>query len=322
MDTDEALSFLSGGGGHLFDARDEDSHVRAHQVMRGQITNKRVASRKAIAQLQSVDMSTLEESEKCCVICYNDFGVPNPEGINEAPLRLPNCKHIFGDHCIKKWFEESDSCPYCRDKVHSETIFVSTSRGLPYGIQQALRNGNRQARAEREMLLQMMIANEGSRLEAAPPSAAWPQHDRRLSPSETAEYARSRRAGPRPRHSPMRSSLSAAFGNRSALHAAMGPAGHAQQSQARERAAGLDAQLSWGSYNPMALGMGMPGVGSPLRMDASNRAPPPPPPVMPPRLGYQIPQRLPPVESLDAGYPSAASGVANNPLSGPAEWQR
>lgn len=55
-----------------------------------------------------------------CVICYNDFGVLNPEGINEAPLRLPNCKHVFGDHCIKKWFEESDSCPYCRDKVPSE----------------------------------------------------------------------------------------------------------------------------------------------------------------------------------------------------------
>ena len=55
-----------------------------------------------------------------CVICYNDYGVQNPEGVNEAPLRLPKCKHVFGDHCIKKWFEENDTCPYCRDKVHSE----------------------------------------------------------------------------------------------------------------------------------------------------------------------------------------------------------
>lgn len=55
-----------------------------------------------------------------CIICYNDFGVENPEGINEAPLRLPKCKHVFGDHCIKKWLGESDSCPYCRDKVPSE----------------------------------------------------------------------------------------------------------------------------------------------------------------------------------------------------------
>lgn len=56
------------------------------------------------------------------MICYNDFGVENPEGINETPLRLPKCKHVFGDHCIKKWFEESDSCPYCRDKVPSEPL--------------------------------------------------------------------------------------------------------------------------------------------------------------------------------------------------------
>jgi hypothetical protein len=55
-----------------------------------------------------------------CIICYNDFGVASPEGVNEAPLKLPKCGHVFGDHCIKKWFEESDSCPYCRDKVHSE----------------------------------------------------------------------------------------------------------------------------------------------------------------------------------------------------------
>lgn len=55
-----------------------------------------------------------------CVICYNDYGVQSPEGINEAPLRLPKCKHVFGDHCIKKWFEDSDSCPYCRDKLPSE----------------------------------------------------------------------------------------------------------------------------------------------------------------------------------------------------------
>lgn len=55
-----------------------------------------------------------------CVICYNDYGVASPEGVNEAPLRLPQCKHIFGDHCIKKWLEDSDSCPYCRSKLQSE----------------------------------------------------------------------------------------------------------------------------------------------------------------------------------------------------------
>ena len=65
-----------------------------------------------------------------CVICYNDFGAETPEGVREAPLRIPKCKHVFGDHCIKKWFEESDSCPYCRTKVPSEVRFVADARAL------------------------------------------------------------------------------------------------------------------------------------------------------------------------------------------------
>lgn len=44
----------------------------------------------------------------------------SPEGVSEHPLRLPKCKHVFGNHCILKWFEDADSCPYCRDKLHSE----------------------------------------------------------------------------------------------------------------------------------------------------------------------------------------------------------
>jgi hypothetical protein len=89
-----------------------------------------------------------------CIICYNDFGVENPEGINEAPLRLPRCKHVFGDHCIKKWFEESDSCPYCRDKVPSEPQFrVGGSAMREYFH----RNSNAVPRSYRAV---QMLANE------------------------------------------------------------------------------------------------------------------------------------------------------------------
>lgn len=44
----------------------------------------------------------------------------NPDGVLENPIRLPKCKHIFGEKCIKKWFQDSDTCPYCRDKLPSE----------------------------------------------------------------------------------------------------------------------------------------------------------------------------------------------------------
>ncbi|KAK5990873.1 hypothetical protein PT974_09148 [Cladobotryum mycophilum] len=104
----------------------EESSSRNMQVIRGMVSSntKMVASRAALHSLQSVTIEALPENERTCVICYNDYGVQTPEGINEAPLRLPKCKHVFGDHCIKKWFEDSDSCPYCRDKLPSEPKHV------------------------------------------------------------------------------------------------------------------------------------------------------------------------------------------------------
>lgn len=59
-------------------------------------------------------------TESDCIICYNEFGVKNPDGFVESPVRLPKCKHVFGDRCLKQWLLDSDSCPYCRDKLPSE----------------------------------------------------------------------------------------------------------------------------------------------------------------------------------------------------------
>ncbi|KAI1344583.1 hypothetical protein F5Y15DRAFT_411412 [Xylariaceae sp. FL0016] len=115
---------------HFFDSFPDslrEDPLRPQQFLRGAVSSRRVASKTAVASLQSVPLSELPDGEKICIICYNDFGVENPEGINEAPLRLPKCKHVFGDHCIKKWFEDSDSCPYCRDKVHSEPVLRPSS---------------------------------------------------------------------------------------------------------------------------------------------------------------------------------------------------
>ncbi|KXJ92320.1 hypothetical protein Micbo1qcDRAFT_61178 [Microdochium bolleyi] len=100
-----------------------EARMRAQQVMRGMLSLRRIASGKALATLETVNIADLPEDGKACVICYNEYGVPAPENITEAPLRLPKCKHIFGDHCIKKWFEENDTCPYCRDKVPSQATY-------------------------------------------------------------------------------------------------------------------------------------------------------------------------------------------------------
>jgi hypothetical protein len=119
---------------------DDDELQRELQVYRGSVSTKMVASRAALQSLQSVNVSDLPEGERTCVICYNEYGIESPEGINEAPLRLPKCQHVFGDHCIKKWFEDSDNCPYCRDKLPGEArhhlgtirdiMHLARSRGL------------------------------------------------------------------------------------------------------------------------------------------------------------------------------------------------
>lgn len=64
-DDHQALRFIeqfSVGGNFPRDMG--EAQVRAHQILRGQMPNKRVASKKALSQLQSVDMDSLEESER------------------------------------------------------------------------------------------------------------------------------------------------------------------------------------------------------------------------------------------------------------------
>ncbi|KAL7935246.1 hypothetical protein V8C35DRAFT_278996 [Trichoderma chlorosporum] len=84
---------------------------------RNHVSAEKMNVKSARTCLQKVDIQDLPESERTCVICYNDFGVETPEGIHEEPVRLTKCKHIFGDHCLTRWLEESDICPYCRDKL-------------------------------------------------------------------------------------------------------------------------------------------------------------------------------------------------------------
>lgn len=138
----EASSIISGinnemnGANGNTSAFTSEERLRQQQLVRGGVIGKRVASRSAISSLQSVSITDLPANERSCIICYNDFGVENPEGINEAPLRLPRCKHVFGDHCIKKWFEESDSCPYCRDKLPSEPQFRRHHHAIASFVQQ------------------------------------------------------------------------------------------------------------------------------------------------------------------------------------------
>lgn len=101
--------------------------VRAHRQHAS--SRKSAGFRVSIAALESLHVDDLPEGERMCPICYNDYGVEGPEGINEAPLRIPRCKHVFGDHCIKKWLTQKHSCPYCRDTITGHNVGERSNEG-------------------------------------------------------------------------------------------------------------------------------------------------------------------------------------------------
>jgi hypothetical protein len=132
---------------------------RARAARRAQAAQiKLVASQSALASFQKVEMSTLVGDDRNCIICYNEFGIMNPDGNIECAVQLPKCKHIFGDHCIKQWLKDSDSCPYCRDKLPSEPKATPGSR-------HSSGSGSGRERAER---IRRIVANG-----TGVPTSAW-----------------------------------------------------------------------------------------------------------------------------------------------------
>ena len=63
---DHMLRYMDdfGVGASHFRAMIAEDHIRAAQLLRGQVPSKRVASKKAIGQLQSVELDSLSETER------------------------------------------------------------------------------------------------------------------------------------------------------------------------------------------------------------------------------------------------------------------
>ncbi|KAJ8061875.1 hypothetical protein OCU04_009666 [Sclerotinia nivalis] len=142
-DDDDDLEAMLGYS-QIMNMTDEGGTLAAVLRGRGGVGGKRMPSKEFLLSLETLNPSDLSEEERSCMICYNEFGVKNPEGVSEQPLRLPKCRHIFGAICIKKWFKENDSCPYCRDKVPSESaaakIIVRHARQLMRDQRDQMRN--------------------------------------------------------------------------------------------------------------------------------------------------------------------------------------
>lgn len=61
----------------------------------------------------SVSEEVLAREEVVCTICYEP--IDNPNGTRCLP-----CSHAFHESCLRQWFEEHTTCPYCRaDLLHA-----------------------------------------------------------------------------------------------------------------------------------------------------------------------------------------------------------
>ena len=79
-------------------------------------------------RLPTVDIETLNEDDKNCSICREEYSSssstkdPQQEDRVEKPISLP-CGHFFGDQCLKEWLAPApegfgnNTCPTCRSQL-------------------------------------------------------------------------------------------------------------------------------------------------------------------------------------------------------------
>ena len=61
------------------------------------------------------DVSKLEEGNRSCVICFEDFKS------GEKVMVLP-CIHFFHNPCIKEWIKKKNNCPICKFELTEENL--------------------------------------------------------------------------------------------------------------------------------------------------------------------------------------------------------
>ena len=115
---------------------------------------KQDSLKKWLNGLEVVDVKTMDEEDRCCAICHEDFcggdaadieqqkdgaiettkgGKKGEDGVSkidekemqEHPVRVKPCNHIFGKECLKSWLSpgpeggNSETCPTCRATIFS-----------------------------------------------------------------------------------------------------------------------------------------------------------------------------------------------------------
>jgi hypothetical protein len=58
--------------------------------------------------LRPIRLARLQPSDRICAIHHFTYTH------TDRPVRIEQCKHIFGLECLLEWFENADTCPLCR----------------------------------------------------------------------------------------------------------------------------------------------------------------------------------------------------------------
>ena len=58
-----------------------------------------------------------------CIICLESFALENNKKLPDKDIIFLECKHIFHEGCIKKWFKKYNNCPIC--KIH---LFMNNNK--------------------------------------------------------------------------------------------------------------------------------------------------------------------------------------------------
>ena len=68
-----------------------------------------------VRQLKSEDVNKLNEENKRCIICFDDFKD------NDNLIYLP-CFHFYHKKCIINWIQTMPSCPFCKIKINQSNL--------------------------------------------------------------------------------------------------------------------------------------------------------------------------------------------------------
>lgn len=91
-----------------------DSHFIISDNNHNLITQTRTTRRTQQQQQHSFDKIRIQEGEQGsdCSICLTELS------LGTEAIRLPNpCSHIYHEHCIMRWLNNSNTCPLCRRPV-------------------------------------------------------------------------------------------------------------------------------------------------------------------------------------------------------------